>query len=72
MPCSPGKAKFLLKSGSAKVVRKIPFTIQLSSPTGEVKQEIVAAMETGSKTIGAAAISNGDGIYQAETQLRGK
>ena len=38
MPTRWSKAKKLLKAGKAKVVKKIPFTIQLNYPTGEVKQ----------------------------------
>jgi hypothetical protein len=72
MPCSPRKAKILLKSGKAKVVRKNPFTIKLTIATGEAKQEVVAGMDSGSKVIGTAAISNGSVIYQAETILRGE
>jgi hypothetical protein len=29
MPCQPGRARLLLKTGKAKVVRMVPFTIQL-------------------------------------------
>ena len=72
MPCSPRKAKVLLKSGKAKVVRKVPFSIKLTVVTGEAKQEVVAGMDSGSKIIGSAAISNGKVIYQTETHLRGE
>jgi len=72
MPCSPRKAKVLLRAGKAKVVRKIPFTIKLTVATGEAKQEVVAGMDSGSKVIGSAAISNGETIYQTETHLRGE
>jgi hypothetical protein len=33
MPCSPRKAKVLLKQGKAKVVKRSPFTIQLTIAT---------------------------------------
>ena len=72
MPCSPKRAKDLLKSKKAKVVRKSPFTIKLLVATGEAKQEVVAGMDSGSKVIGTATISNGETIYQAETILRGE
>ena len=29
MPCSPRKARLLLKAGKAKVIQRTPFTIQL-------------------------------------------
>ena len=38
MPCSPAKARHLLKANKATVKRRTPFTIQLSIATGETKQ----------------------------------
>lgn len=58
MPCKPAKAKKLLKAGKAKVVRGTPFTIKLLYGSGGYKQPITAGMDTGSKTIGTAAIAN--------------
>ena len=72
MPCTPRKAKKLLKEGKAKVVRVNPFTIKLTIATGEAKQEIIAGIDSGSKVIGTAVVSNGEVIYQAETLLRGE
>ena len=70
MPTTPAKARKLLRDGKARVVRKTPFTIQLQTATGESKQEVVAGMDTGSKMIGCAAITNGEVIYQSEIQMR--
>ncbi len=70
MPCKPVIARLLLKEGKAKVIRKIPFTIKLLTNTTEYKQEVVAGMDTGSKTIGCAATANGRVVYQSEIQLR--
>ena len=70
MPCKPAKAKHLLKSGKAKVTKRIPFTIKLLWNCEENKQEVVAGMDTGSKTIGCAAIANGKVVYQSEVQIR--
>lgn len=70
MPCSPAKAKHLLKAGKAKVIRREPFTIKLLWDCEENVQEVVAGMDTGSKTIGCAAIVNGKVVYQSEVQLR--
>ncbi|PEB50243.1 Paclitaxel/taxanoid biosynthesis susceptibility protein TS1, partial [Bacillus pseudomycoides] len=33
MPCSPRKARLLLKQGKAKIIRYTPFTIQLQYAT---------------------------------------
>lgn len=70
MPCQPVIARLLLKEGKAKCVRRMPFTIKLLVNTTEYKQEVVAGMDTGSKTIGCAAIANGKVIYQSEIQIR--
>ena len=70
MPCAPVKARLLIKQGKAKVVRRYPFTIKLLFGSSGYKQEVVAGMDTGSKTIGSAAIANGHVIYQAEVALR--
>ena len=39
MPCSPAKARHMLKADKAVVVRRTPFTIKLTIATGETKQE---------------------------------
>lgn len=70
MPCSPAKARHLLRSGKAKVIRRKPFTIKLLHGSSGYKQEVVAGMDTGSKTVGCAAIANGKVLYQSEVRLR--
>jgi len=70
MPCKPQKAKTLLKMGKAKVAKRIPFTIKLRYGSSGFKQELTAGMDTGSKTIGCAAIANGKVVYQSEVQIR--
>lgn len=70
MPCSPPVARHLLREGKAKVVCREPFTIKLFYGSSGYKQEVVAGMDTGSKTVGCAAISNGKVVYQAEVTLR--
>jgi hypothetical protein len=70
MPCSPMKARHLLKTGCAKVVRREPFTIKLRHGTPGYRQEIVGGMDTGSKAVGCAAIANRKVLYQSEVALR--
>ncbi len=70
MPCSPARARHLLKDGKAKIVRRDPFTIKLLFGSSGYTQDVGAGMDTGSKTIGAAAIANGKVVYQAEVTLR--
>ena len=40
MPCSPRKARLLLREGKAKVINYTPFIIQLTYATGETVQEV--------------------------------
>jgi hypothetical protein len=70
MPCSPAKARLLLKEGRAKVVRRVPLTIKLLYGSSGYRQTVIPGMDTASKTIGSAAIGNGKVLYQAEVQLR--
>ena len=70
IPCSPAKTKHLLEAGKAKCIKRTPFTIKLLWDCEENTQEIVAGMDTGSKTIGCAAIANGKVVYQSEVQIR--
>lgn len=70
MPTKPVIARLLLKEGKAKCIRRTPFTIRLLVNTTDYKQEVVAGMDTGSKTIGCAAIANGKVVYQSEVQVR--
>ena len=70
MPCTNAIARLLLKQGKAKVKRTCPFTIKLLEETTGYNQEVVAGMDTGSKVIGTACISNGKVLYKAETYIR--
>lgn len=70
MPCSPRKARVLLKEKKAIVVMRTPFTIRLTIATGETKQEITLGVDAGSKTIGLSACTEEEELYAAEVQLR--
>lgn len=70
MPCKSVVARLLLKDGKARVKSRTPFTIQLMCDSTEYVQTVIAGMDTGSKTIGCAAISNGNVVYQAEITIR--
>lgn len=70
MPCRAAIARLLLKEGKARVKQRTPFTIKLLGESTEYIQHITAGMDTGSKTVGCAAIANGKVIYQSEVQLR--
>lgn len=70
MPCSPGKARNLLKSGEAKVVSREPFTIKLLFGSSGYTQSITLGIDSGSKTAAFAALSNGKTLYLSEVKLR--
>jgi len=70
MPCKEAKAKHLLKAGRAKVIKNTPFTIKLLWDCEENVQEVIGGMDTGSKTIGCAAIGNQRVLYQSEVMIR--
>ena len=52
MPCTPAKARHLLKAGKAKVKKITPFTIQLLYGSTGYTQEVILGVDAGSKTIG--------------------
>ena len=70
MPCSPRKARLLLKAKDAKPVSKTPFTIQLLKPVSSYKQELVVGIDTGQRHIGIAVVRDNTVIYQAQVTLR--
>ena len=70
MPCSPGKARLLLKEGKARVVQRTPFTIQLTIATGETKQPIALGVDSGYNHIGLSAVTHAQELYSAEVSLR--
>ena len=70
IPCSPTKAKHLLKASKAKCIKRTPFTIKLLWDCEENIQEVIAGMDTGFKTIGCAVIVNSKVVYQSEIQIR--
>ena len=71
MPCENVVARLLLKSGKAKVRRRIPFTIQLTGDSTEYTQDITLAVDPGSGTMAVAAASeNGDILYRSDLRVR--
>ena len=70
MPCTQRKARLLLKEGRAKIYKYNPFTIQLTIPTGENKQDCHVGVDTGAKHIGFAIISNDKILFKGEVELR--
>ncbi|MEG2289570.1 MAG: RNA-guided endonuclease IscB [Clostridium sp.] len=70
MPCSPSKARKLLKQGKAKVLKREPFTIQLVYGSSGYKQEIDLGIDAGSKFVGISATTTEKELFSAELELR--
>src|ERR1700680_2451801 len=70
MPTTPRRARLWLKAKCARVVSREPFTIQLCFETSEYTQHVTVGVDTGSKTVGVAAVTNGEVVYLAEVHLR--
>ena len=70
MPTTPRKARILLKGGKAKVIRRTPFTIQLTSATGETRQELILGIDSGYEHIGLSVLTGTKELYSAEVKLR--
>ena len=72
MPTSRGgRVRWLLKTGRAKVVRTIPFTIQLLEENRKYyTQEISLGIKPGSKQMGLSATSEKKELFCASIKLR--
>jgi hypothetical protein len=70
MPCSPRKARLLLKEGRARVVRRVPFTIRLLHGSSGYRQLIFGGRDPG-LTQGVTAVRQDGGLlFQAEAKCR--
>lgn len=65
-----GKVRRLLKEGKAKVIKRCPFTIQLTYETRNYTQDITLGIDAGSKHIGLSATSEKTEYYAGEVELR--
>ena len=70
MPCSPTKARHLLRDKKAVVNRRTPFTIQLTIATGETKQDVTLGVDAGAKHIGLSASTEKEEVFASEVELR--
>ena len=65
-----GKVKHLLKEGKAKVVKRCPFTIQLTYDIKNYTQDVKVKVDEGSKIVGFSAVTNKKELYSSEVELR--
>ena len=70
MPCSPVKARMLLKDGKAIVVKRTPFTIRLIYGSSGYKQPVTLGVDTGYKNVGLSAVSGDKELFNSEVELR--
>ena len=70
MPCKPRKARVLLQSGKATVVKKMPFTIQLLYGSSGYRQPVSLGIDAGSKHVGIAVTTEKNVLYAEELSPR--
>ena len=76
MPTSRcSKVRKLLKDGQAKVVKRVPFTIQLLYETTNIVQDVTLGVDCGSKVVGVSATTkdkelHSQELYSGEFELR--
>jgi hypothetical protein len=70
MPCQPRKARLLLKARKAKVVKMIPFTIQLRYGSAGYKQDVSLGVDAGTRHIGVSATAEKAMMFEAEVHPR--
>ncbi|MDR5897972.1 RNA-guided endonuclease IscB [Halomonas vilamensis] len=70
MPTHSAKARWLLRTGKAKVVQRTPFAIQLTYAATDHTQPVVVGIDDGGVTAGIAAVANDMALYQEEVHLR--
>ena len=70
MPCSPRKARLLLKEGKARVVKRTPFAIKLLYGSAGYKQPVTLGVDAGSKHVGLSACTESRELYKEELTLR--
>src|SRR5699024_7700002 len=70
MPCSPRRARLLLKEGRAKVVQREPFTIQLLFGSTGYKQDITIGVDTGHKEVGVSVQTESKELFSSVFTMR--
>ena len=72
MPCTEAKARHLIESRKAKVVRRSPFIIRLTFLVeGEVNTEAVTlGVDAGSSVIGVSVTTEDRVLFEAEVEVR--
>ena len=69
MPCSYAKSKRMVNKGGAKVVKRFPFTIQLTFKCKNKIQDINLGVDTGYGNIGFSAITEKEELISGTVKL---
>ena len=72
MPCTPCKAKKLLRNNKATVIKRFPFVIQLNFSCENKVQKVVLGIDSGFEYIGFSAVSETKELISGTIQLDGK
>ena len=72
MPTCQSRARRLVRSNKAKIVKRFPFTIQMTIATGETKQEVELGIDSGYSKIGFSAIANSRELIAGEVVVDNK
>lgn len=64
------KVRMLLKLGKAKVIKRTPFTIQLTVTSKTFRQEVTLGVDAGSKHVGLSASTAKKELFSAELRPR--
>ena len=68
-----GHVRFLLKEGKARVVERVPFTIQLAYETEEATQGLYLGIDPGRTNIGVSVVQeDGECVFNAQLTTRNK
>jgi len=70
MPCTPAKARHLLRAGKAKVVERSPFTLELAWQCEGHVQPVTLGIDKGSHVTGLCCVGNGQVLLAAELAHR--
>lgn len=64
------KVRILLKNKKAKVIKRCPFTIQLTYDSTNYTQNITLGVDSGSKHIGLSATTKNKVLFESDVELR--
>ena len=72
LPTHPARSRKLLRNGRAKVIKVVPFTIQLTRVVDNPVGSFTVGIDDGSKTVGVAIVNehNQEVVFRGEITLR--